>query len=449
VSYSLPSLPLSMLLAPIIIYLPAFYATQLGMNLSALGVIFFIGRLWDGIADPIVGRLSDLTRSRFGRRKPWVVTAMPFLVASTYFLCRPPANATVTYLLVTIIIFYVCYTAVRIPYISWGAELSSDYRERTRIAGSRELGSMFGIFISVGAPYFWLTGAQVSMDNIMQVFTTAVFLLLPPTVLVAALFVSDRAAAQTHSGSLRDEIRSIARNKPFMRIMAAQSCLYLGTYVYNACLVFLVEQRMRLPNAFLSLLLIEYIAMMIVTPLVTWLAGRLSKHRVMALGVGVQVVAHTIMAFVQPQHYWQAALAFALIGVSLSSWYVVPTSLIADSVDYGKLQGGSDSSGFYMALFNFVDKAALALGALLALPLLDYFGFKVAGPNSAAALDALRVIGCFAPIALIVVAAALYWNYPLTSTRHRAVLAAIQRRERRSPPPSAPQLDPGSLRASG
>lgn len=431
-SYSLPSLPLSMLLAPIIIYLPAFYAEHLGMNLSALGVIFFIGRLWDGIADPIVGRLSDLTRSRFGRRKPWIVIATPFLMASTYFLCRPPQGATATYLLVTIIIFYVCYTAVRIPYISWGAELSSDYRERNRIAGSRELGSMVGIFISVGAPYFWLSGAQASMDSIMEVFTTSVFILLPPTVLLAALFVSDREPTQAHAGSLRAETRSILRNKPFLRIVAAQSCLYLGTYVYNACLVFLVEQKMKLPNAFLSLLLIEYVAMMFVTPGVVWLAGRVSKHRVMALGIGVQVLAHAIMGFVEPGKYWQAALAFGLIGVSLSSWYVVPTSLIADSVDYGKLQGGNDSSGFYMALFNFVDKAALALGALIALPLLDLFGFRVAGENTDAALGALRTIGCFVPIALILVAGALYWDYPLTSARHRAVLAAVFRRAQRT-----------------
>ena len=175
--YCLPALPLSMLLAPIIIYLPAFYAEHLGTNLSALGVIFFIGRLWDGLADPVVGRLSDRYGSRFGRRKPWIVLATPFLLATTYFLCRPPRGATVSYLLITIILFYVCYTVVRIPYISWGAELSSDYRERNRISGWREIGSMTGIMISIGAPYFWLRGTQSSMDHIMEVFTAAVFVL--------------------------------------------------------------------------------------------------------------------------------------------------------------------------------------------------------------------------------------------------------------------------------
>jgi Na+/melibiose symporter-like transporter len=113
---------------------------------------------------------------------------------------------------------------------------------------------------------------------------------------------------------------------------------------------------------------------------------------------------------------------------------VVPTSLIADTVDYGKFQGGQDSSGFYMALFNFVDKVSLALAAVIAFPILDFFGFKVAGGNAPSAINALRAIGCFVPIALIIVSATLYWNYPLTSSRHRALAAVLRRRAARAAP---------------
>lgn len=430
--YCLPALPLSMLLAPIIIYLPAFYAEHLGTNLSALGVIFFVGRLWDGIADPVVGRLSDRFRSRFGRRKPWIVLATPFLLATTYFLCRPPRGATVSYLLITIILFYICYTVVRIPYISWGAELSTDYRERNRISGWRELGSMTGILISIGAPYFWLRGTQSSMDHIMQVFTAAVFILLPPAAILAALFVPDRLPTQVRISGLRDETRAILRNALFLRVIAAQLCLYLGTYIYNACLVFIVEQQMQLKGSFLSLLLIEYTTMIAVTPIVIRLASRMSKHRVMTFGVFVQIVAHTLMAITQPGRYWQAAIAFGLIGVSFSSWYVIPTSLVADTVDFGKLRGGTDASGLYMALFNFVDKAALAVAALIALPILDHYGFKVQGGNAQSSIDALRATGCLLPIAVISVAAALYWGYPLDRIRHAAVVNWVRRRDRRA-----------------
>lgn len=420
-----------MLLAPIIIYLPDFYAEHLGTNLSALGVIFFVGRLWDGIADPVVGRLSDLTRSRFGRRKPWIIVGMPFLLASTYFLCRPPRDATGTYLLVAMIFFYVCYTAVRIPYISWGAEISSDYRERNRVSGSREIGSMVGILISIGAPFFALTGKQTGMDDIIRVFTISVFILLPPATLLASLFVRDHAPTSVHTASLRVEVRGILRNTPFVRVIVAELFLYLGTYIYNACLVFLVQQRMQLPGAFLSLLLIEYVAAIAVTPVVVWLASRIGKHRVMAFGILVQICAHILMALVQSTKYWQAAIAFGLIGISFSSWYVIPTSMIADTVDYGKLKGGQDSSGLYMALFNFVDKASLAVAALIAFPLLDAFGFKVTGGNSPTAIHALLAIACFAPIGLILVAAVLYWNYGLTSARHRTVTTILRRRDRR------------------
>jgi Na+/melibiose symporter-like transporter len=146
----------------------------------------------------------------------------------------------------------------------------------------------------------------------------------------------------------------------------------------------------------------------------------------------VQIVAHGLMAIAQPGQYWQAAIAFGLIGVSFSSWYVIPTSLVADTVDYGKLHGGTDAAGLYMALFNFVDKAALAAAALIALPILDHFGFKVQGGNTRSSIEALRATGCLLPIAIISIAGALYWRYPLDRFRHGAVLNWVRRREQRA-----------------
>jgi GPH family glycoside/pentoside/hexuronide:cation symporter len=130
----------------------------------------------------------------------------------------------------------------------------------------------------------------------------------------------------------------------------------------------------------------------------------------------------------QPGQYWQAAAAFSLIGFALASWYIIPTSLIADTVDYGKMRGGEDSAGFYMALFNFVDKAALAVAALIALPLLDWLGFQANGNNSASALTSLRAVGAVLPLGIILIAALIYWRYPITSRKHDIILRANARR---------------------
>ncbi len=430
-AYSLPSLPLAMLLTPIIIYLPAFYAQHLGTSLSALGVLFFIGRLFDGITDPIIGRLSDRFSSRFGRRKPWLLIGTVPLMIATYLLCRPPEGSGFVYLLLALVLFYVAYTAVRIPYISWGAELSYNYAERNRISGFREMGSMIGILLSVAMPYFFLKGDNASLDNIMMVFTISVLILLPIAALIAARVPDSPRQIMARTYFMHD-LRLIWKNRPFIRILTAQGVLFLGTYIYNACLVFLIESTMGLKGDFLSLILIEYVAMIAFVPAVIYLANRISKHRVMALGIMLQMIALTFMFFVTPGSYGQAAICFALVGISFAPWYILPTSLIADTVDYGRWQGGSDSSGFYMAIFNFVDKAALALAALIALPLLDLLGYIPDGDNTSGGLLAVKIVATLLPVVIILAAVLIYWHYPITKTKHSTIIKGIHRRDIRT-----------------
>ena len=89
IAYSLPSAPTSMLMMMLVVYLAPFYASEMGIELAAIGGIFFVARLFDAVIDPVVGNLSDLTRSRFGRRKPWIAVGTPILMVALYFFFHP------------------------------------------------------------------------------------------------------------------------------------------------------------------------------------------------------------------------------------------------------------------------------------------------------------------------------------------------------------------------
>jgi len=90
-AYGSLALPLSLAEIPIIVYLPAFYAKELHLSAGWVGMAFLSARLWDGVSDLLIGGLSDRSRSRWGRRKPWVIAGAPFLMGSLWFLCNPPA----------------------------------------------------------------------------------------------------------------------------------------------------------------------------------------------------------------------------------------------------------------------------------------------------------------------------------------------------------------------
>ena len=152
VAYGLPALPAAMLGLPLLVYLPAFYAETVGIGLTSVGAILLLARLWDGVTDPLVGFASDRTRTRFGRRRPWLFASLPLVLVGAWLLFRPPVGAGAGHLLLWSFIVYLGWTMMQIPHQAWGAELSTDYGERARITAAREAFALAGVIVAASLP---------------------------------------------------------------------------------------------------------------------------------------------------------------------------------------------------------------------------------------------------------------------------------------------------------
>lgn len=157
ITYALPAFPASLLLIPVAIFLPNFYTDDLGVTAGMLSWVFLIGRFWDAITDPAMGYISDNTKSRWGRRRPYlIVAALPIWLAF-YLIWSPDPSLSPTmlfvYLLVCYLSLYTFWTVFYVPYHSLGMELTSDYNERTRLFAVRQvfyvLGTVAGMLIPI------------------------------------------------------------------------------------------------------------------------------------------------------------------------------------------------------------------------------------------------------------------------------------------------------------
>jgi GPH family glycoside/pentoside/hexuronide:cation symporter len=137
--YGLTDLPIAMSLFPVIVFIPRFYASDLGVSLAVVGSILFFIRWTDVITDPLMGYLSDHTKSRFGRRRVWIVGATPIMMLSVYQLFMPGEGAGGYHLAIWSFMLSLGITMMLIPYYAWGSELSSDYKERSKVTGSRAI----------------------------------------------------------------------------------------------------------------------------------------------------------------------------------------------------------------------------------------------------------------------------------------------------------------------
>ena len=122
-SYSAVSLPLAAMAMPMAVYLPPFYAEAESLDLTTVGLIFTLARIWDVITDPLMGMAIDKYETRWGRRKHWVAISIPILLLSVYMVYLPdPADITPLYLGGWLLLLYIGYTMLGIAHQSWGAE---------------------------------------------------------------------------------------------------------------------------------------------------------------------------------------------------------------------------------------------------------------------------------------------------------------------------------------
>ena len=176
IAYALIELPVGGAMNVTSLFLGFQYA-KLGVSLSQIGAILMAARLLDVLIDPAVGLLSDRTRNGFGRRRTWIVAGVPIFALAAWQLFIPPAEVTATYFAFWLVLFWLGFSMINIPYYAWGAELSDDYHERTRITTWRTIAGTLGSFAFLAIPairqQLFGVGGQPSEVLAMAAFTAS------------------------------------------------------------------------------------------------------------------------------------------------------------------------------------------------------------------------------------------------------------------------------------
>jgi glycoside/pentoside/hexuronide:cation symporter, GPH family len=413
----------------LVVYVPPFYAAEMGLEIAAIGMVFFLARGWDAVIDPVMGNLSDRTRTRWGRRKPWMAIGTPLLVATLWLFCQPPENVGLGYLAISAFLFYVAMTAVDIPYMSWGPELSRDYAIRTKVVGFREAGGMLGTVLATALPLFFLAGRDPSLREILLVFVVAISILLPITVAWALWRTPQGSYIDTGRVTLRDALSGVKGNKPFMRLAGGVFAFWLAGGVFNALVLFMVQHTLQLPtSSFLWFVFSQYIASILMLPLAVKLGNRIGKHRALVFGSLAFMGLAPLFLLVSPGDFQGALMIFIAMGAVTSFIWVMPPALVADAVEFGMISGGADDPAIYMSVYYFMQKMAMAAGVGLALPLAGVMGFDPMISNSPAGLWGLNFSCLILPLVLALPGAVLLFNYPIDERRHLIVRRWLSRR---------------------
>ena len=434
------TIPLAFAGLPVAIYLGPYYAGDLGVSLTWVGLILMLARVTDVVTDPLIGRWSDHTRTRFGRRKPWIAAGVPVMMLAACFLFLPQELpdwvqpfATGSnggwWLLGSVILFYLGWTMITIAYAAWGTELTDDYDERSRVSGAREIGATVGLVLAAAAGVVFAemapdqSPARASIAGLALAFLIA----LPIMTILLFRFVREPAPETNHQVSLREGLPLILRNRPFLRLAGALFLGALGTSMNGACVILFYEHVLDLKAETPTLLAIYLAFGIIGAPFWIWLGGRISKHRAMVVATLFLAVVFVWVPFLGPDDKPFVYAVAILTGLCLAATPLLTASMMADIIDFDELQSGEQRTGLFVAFYNMAKKMADALGIGIALPLVELFGFRATESNDEGGLLALTVFYCMVPIALWLLAAATLWHFPITRERHDEIRQQIEK----------------------
>ncbi|MGL5136125.1 MAG: MFS transporter [Beijerinckiaceae bacterium] len=429
-AYGLPALPLALLTLPFYVIVPSYY-TQIGIPIAVVGQILLAVRIFDAFSDPIAGYLSDRTKSRFGRRKPWFAVGIPFTALAAYMVFSPPDEVSATHLMVWSLALTVGWTIALVPYNAWGAELSPSYEGRTRVVTTREAFAFIGTLAALILQFVFSDAESPArgLERTLDAFALVMAIGLPLLALVTIVGAPEPADRSVQRLGFRDGLGFLRNNRPFARLLGAFFINGLANGLPVTLFLMFVADRLQLGEKAGLFLVVYFVAGLIGMPFWLKLARMTSKHRSWCWAMLLACAAFIFAPFLPPGAEAGFLIICVVTGFAVGADLTLPGAMQADVIDVDTAASGEQRSGLYMAFWGLATKLALALAVGFAFPVLSASGFDPGtGERAAFGLMVLALLYAAAPVALKLAAIALMWNFPLSPERQRELKAAIEAR---------------------
>ncbi|MBX3600409.1 MAG: MFS transporter [Rubrivivax sp.] len=423
------------------------------------GVLFFLPRVFDSITDPIMGFISDNTRSTWGRRKQYVFVGaivMGIAFVSMWQLYRDDGvTYNFVYFLCWSLVFYLGLTLFSIPYVAMGYEMSDDFHERTSIMA---VAQWIGQWAWVIAPWFWVVMYDPAWfenaDTATRTLSIWVGVICMLLAMVPAVFLPSRSTKDdTHlvpltwanfGGGMKEILAGFKEafgSVPFRKLCFATFLIFNAFNTVAAFSFFIVVYHLfagNAPAAGIWPTLFGSVGALVTTfaviPTVAWMSKRIGKKNAFMLSQGISIIGYVLLWFLMvPGKPWMFMFALPFFSFGIGGLFTLMMSMTADVCDLDELATGKRREGIFGAIYWWMVKFGFAIAGLLSGAIMTFVGFAPgAAEQAAGAVDGLRLFYSGVPIFGTLLAMWVMRDYDLDEQRANEVHAELERRKRRA-----------------
>ena len=412
-----------------------FLTDVVGLRPGLAAIALFIGRTSDYLNDPIIGYLSDRTRSRWGRRRPFILFGMlPFALAYMLLWWKPPFDSQIAlaiYYSVAFVLYDTTATILYMPYFAMTPELTSDYDERTKLTTFRMAFSILGAMIAFVVPLIIIgTMSPENASRVMAVGAGVAFLSIIPMILV---FFGTRERVEfqpKEQPTLKESLKAALKNRPFLFAIGIFLLTWTALDVLQTVLLYFLKYRMHLAGDGDLIFGLLFVSALVSLPFWSWASSHWDKRRAYIGGMIFLVVVMVGLGFLNPSWGLPAmGLLSALAGVGLGAIQLLTWAMIPDAVEWDELQTGQRHEGMFYSLVTTFRKVGVSISIPLVMLMLEWTGYVANAETQPhnAILGIQLLIGPIPAVCLVfgIILAAFY---PLNRARHAELRAKLAER---------------------
>ena len=424
----------------VVSFLMIFYTDVFGISMAAVATLMLVSRFWDAFNDPLIGSLSDRTKSRWGRYRPWLLFGAPItaLVLLLCFWAHPDMDFTgkIIYMSITYGLLVLGYTCVNLPYGTLCGAMTQNIDERVQINTSRSVAAMIAIgvinIITVPLVKYCGDGTLSSAQGFISVaaiygliFTFCHWFCFAKTKEMVKVEISSKAVP------VSDQLKAVVKNKPFLMAVVGQLLFGFILYGRNADLIYYfkyVEGNEDLFSFFSGVIVVPSIIGAALFPLIfKWTGNKGWAASVFSVLMGISMVA---LYFFSPNESPVLFYIFAVLAqFFFSGFNTAIYAIIPDCVEYGEWKTGIRNDGFQYSFISLANKIGMALGTSLLALVMGWAGYEANVEQSETVKEVIHHAFSTVPGILWIITAGIMLFYRLGRKEYNKIIEEFENRK--------------------
>jgi len=420
------------------LYLLIFFTDTFLINAAAAGTIMLVSKLWDAVSDPMMGYITDRTKSRWGSKRPYLLfAAVPLGLAVAALFYGPDIEShtlRVVYALVVFVFFCTIITINNVPYSALTANLTRDTDERSVLTGYRMSFAIFGALIAAGAT-LPLVGVFGGGDKLVGYRMTGILYGALVALVILITFASVRERREISANehvTIKESLKVIWSNKPMIILFFGTSINLTAVLITAAVVNYFFKYNLNnedlIPVAFLCL----FVTAILFMPLAVHLTKKIGKKLTYNLGMLSFACVLVLLFFFGEINVYLTLFLFFLGAFGMSTNWLCPWAMVPDTVEYSEWKEGVRREGVIYGAFFFGQKYPAALAMFISGIVLDFVGYIPNIEQAPQSLMGIRVLLTLIPAALLVIGSIFISRFPINADIHKEMIRDIEARADKS-----------------